>query len=647
MLRNLLNRLFPFGRTPEPGVGATTSARGVADRLIAEGRRAENEGNFCDACDKYRKAAASAPGYAMAHLNLGIGLEAIGDADGAIKSYEAALAIDPANAYASYNLGKLLYARGALPRAEELLQSALEHRPGFPEAQVVLSNVYDSQGNLDAAVAALKAALKQRPDYAGALYNYGLVLRKLRRLCEAEAALRRAIEIDASMLAAYKALAVILRDQARIGESLEVFRTAQKLAPDNFDMLSAELFTLNFSEDISEKDLFAKHKAFGMQLERAILPRFGQFRNTRAPERRLRIGYVSGDFYMHPVSVFTIPVVERHDRSAYDIYCYSTGTNADNITRQIRNLADVWRDAAPMSDAELADAINRDEIDILVDLSGHTGTFRLGVFARQPAPLQVTWLGYLNTTGLTRIQCRLCDRYTDPVDVTDQLHTETLVRLPNSQLCYRPFASIGIPELPPFKQNGFITFGSFNQISKLSQSVRKLWAEILTTLPDSRLVVVGIPEGRARDGLLRDLEVAGVAPARITAVPHVPLDQYFRWFNSVDIALDPTPYSGCTTTCDSLWMGVPVITVPGALPESRTTVSILSTLGLPEWIASTPDDYVRLAVEYACERTLITKLRGSLRAMMRDSPLMDESRFLRDLEASYRYMWRMWCSGAA
>lgn len=624
---------------------STDSERAAADRLIAAGNRAETEGNFREACEQYRKAVEAAPGYAKAQLNLGIGLDAIGDADGAIKCFEAARAIDPTNAYASYNLGKLLYTRGALLRAEQLLHSALEHKPEFPEAQVMLSNVYDSLGESGAATAALEAALKQNPNYAGASYNYGLVLGKLRRLTDAETALRRAIEIDPSMLPAYKALGVILRDQARIGESLEVFRAAQKLAPENFDMLSAELFTLNFSEDISEDDLFAKHKAFGMQLERATIPRFGQFRNTRVPERRLRIGYVSGDFHMHPVSVFTIPVVERHDRSAYDIYCYSTGTSADNVTKKIRNLADVWRDAGSMSDAELADAINRDEIDILVDLSGHTGTFRLGVFAQQPAPLQVTWLGYLNTTGLTRIQYRLCDRYTDPVDITDQLHTETLVRLPNSQWCYRPFTSIDISELPPFKQNGFITFGSFNQISKLSHAVRKLWAEILTKLPDSRLVVVGIQEGRARDTLLRDLEVAGVAPTRITAVPHVPLDQYFRWFNAVDIALDTTPYSGHTTTCDTLWMGVPVLTLLGSLPVSRGAASILSTVGLSSWIAPTPQDYVRLAVDYARGRTVITKLRQSLRQRMRESPIMDEVRFARDIEDAYRHMWRAWCGG--
>lgn len=649
MLRKLINRMFPSGRATAPAVPHEHSgacANDVADRLIAEGNRAESEGNFRKACEQYRKAVDAAPGSAKAHLNLGIGLEATGDTHGAIQSYEAALAIDPGNPYAGYNLANVLCARGAFDQAERLLHSALDRQPEFPEAHVALSNLYSSQGNPAAAAVSLEAALKLRPDYVGALNNYGLVLRELRRLTEAETALRRAIEIDPGILSAYRALGAVLRDQARIGDSVEVFRAAHQLAPERLDLVSTELFTLNFFEDISGAALFARHKAFGAQLESAVPSRFGPFRNIRTPERRLRVGYVSGDFYRHPAGVFTIPLFEHHDRSAYSIYCYSTGSRVDDVTGQIRATADVWRDAASMSDAELADTVNRDAIDILVDLSGHSGVSRLGVFAQQPAPLQVAWLGYLNTTGLTRIQYRLTDRYADPPGIADQRHTETLYRLPSSQWCYRPFISIDVLEEPAFGRNGFITFGSFNHISKLSRTVRALWAEILTRLPDSRLVIVGVPDGQARDSLLRDLEHAGVAATRITVVPQLPLDEYYRWFNAVDIALDTTPYSGGTTTCDTLWMGVPVITVPGDLPASRSAASILSTVGLASWIASTPQDYVRLAVDYARDTAGITRLRQSLRRMMRESPIMDEPRFARDVEEAYRHMWRTWCNGA-
>ena len=696
MLRKLLNQLVPFGHTTDAGVAAYT--REIADRLIAQGNQAETQGNLSEACEQYRKAVAVAPEYSKAHLNLGVGLEAIGDADGAIKSYEAALAIDPADAYASYNLGKLFYTRGALSRAEELLQSALEHKPGFPEAQIVLSNVYDSQGNLGAAATALEAALKQRPDWTGALFNYGTVLsklgrsteaeaalrrviaiepgnadasyylgnllcargvlqdaekflrlalerkpefpeaygalfhvydaqgnltaaaaalelalkqrpdwadasynyatvlRKLRRLTEAEAALRRAIAIAPDFLLAYRELGAVLFNQSRVPEALEVFRAGRRLDPERFDLESDELFTLNFTDDISSDALFEKHKAFGARIEKAYGPRFKPFRNVSDPERRLRIGYVSGDFNHHPVAFFLMPLLERQDWSAYEAYCYSVGAKADDITRQVQARADVWRNMASMPDTMLADAINQDGIDILVDLSGHSGESRLGVFAQQPTPVQVAWLGYPNTTGLTRIQYRFTDRYADPPELSDHLHTETLLRLPGSQWCYRPAVSVDISNVLPCKRNGYITFGSFNQVAKLSLSTRKVWAEILAQLPGSRLVVAGVPEGYARESLLRDLGGARIAAGRITFVPPVAIDEYSRRFNSIDIALDPTPYSGCTTTCDTLWMGVPVMTVPGASPASRTTASILSTVGLTDWIAATPEDYVQMAL---------------------------------------------------
>jgi predicted O-linked N-acetylglucosamine transferase (SPINDLY family) len=626
-------------------VDTQSSAEGAADRLIAQGERAETGGDLRAACACYREAVDAAPGYAKAHLNLGIGLEATDDADGAIAAYELALAIDPKNVYANYNLGKLLYTRGALSRVEVLLRTALECKPVFPEAKVVLAGLYEEQGKLDAAAAALVAALEQKPDYAGALYNYGLILRKQGKLEAAANSLSRAIKIAPDMLPAYAALGPIQRGLARIEESVETFRAARKIAPERLDMLSEELLTLNYSEDVSNKVLFDIHRTYGAQIESAYLRRFETSSNTRDPERCLRIGYVSGDFYRHPVALFLIPVLELHDRSSCEIYCYSTGIIEDEVTRQIRGLTNAWRHATTMTDTELADEINKDGIDILVDLAGHSGTVRLGVFAQQPAPVQVAWLGYLNTTGMTRMQYRLCDGYSDPPELSDSLHTEILYRLPNSQWCYRSFISIDPSETPPFLKNGFITFGSFNHMAKLSKTVRRYWSEILRLLPSSRLIFVGIPEGHAREDLLRYLEDTGVSLERVQCVPYVTLYEYFQWFNAVDIALDTTPYSGGTSTCDALWMGVPVVTIPGSRSVSRSAASILSAIGLSEWIASTPEHYIRKAVEFAQQEAVITNLRKTLRHRMRESPLMDEPRFVRDIENAYRNMWRAWCNG--
>jgi protein O-GlcNAc transferase len=618
------------------------SPNDLADALIAEGNGAEDSGRLGEACERYRKAVAAAPGYARAHLNLGIGLDASGDAEGALRSFEAALALEPHNPFANYNLGNLLFKRSDLGRSEECLRLALDSRPEFPEALVALANVLDARGDSEAAAAALATALRQRPDYLGALCNYAVVLRKLRRLAEAEAVLRRALAVDPACLPALEVLGGVLRAQARIVEALECFAAARKLAPERFDLESAELFTLSCSEDVSSESLFERHKAFGRRLEAATPPRF-RFPRPADPGRRLRVGYVSGDFSRHPVALFLIPVIEGHDRKAFEVCCYSTGAGSDEVTQTLRDSADLFRDAASMSDDDLAEAIHGDGVDVLVDLSGHSGVYRLGVFARQPAPVQAAWLGYLCTTGLTRIRYRICDRHSDPEGLADRVHTETLVRLSHSQWCYRPL----IPDLPaaanpPLAKNGFVTFGSFNHISKISPGIRRLWAEILERAPGSRLVIAGVPEGPAGDGLLSDLKVPR---ERITLLPHAPLAEYFRSFGRVDIALDTAPYSGGTTTCDALWMGVPVVTLGGARSMSRSAASLLESAGLPDWIAATPEDYVSLAAGFATDAARLAELRVSLRQRMRVSPIMDEAAFVRDLESAYRAMWRAWCEG--
>ena len=719
------------------------ASREAADRLIAEGNRAEDAGRVEEACERYRDAVRAAPDYARAHLNLGIGLEAAGAVEQAIPSYQAALAIDPADPYAAYNFGKLLYTHGRPQEAEPLLRQALQNRPAFPEAQVVLSRVLEAQGNLGAAAAALEiamrlrpndfgalflyagvllkqerldeaqaalkralaiepdntdanyalaslhiargkpgdaeallrtvlkrdpasvearvrlyeicdargdlpaaaaeleAVLKLKPDWADALFNYGNVLRKLTRLSDAETAFRRALAADPGHAQACRALGGVLLGQCRTDDALGLYRAARERLPDNLDLESAELFALNSSEGIADDALFARHAAFGERLERAHPPRFLPFLNLKNADRRLRIGYVSGDFCYHVVTLFTLPVVERHNRSAFEVYCYSTGGRMDGYTREISQRADVWREASALSTTALADAIHRDGIDILVDLGGHSGVPQLAVFAQQPAPVQATWLGYLNTTGMTRMQYRISDGYADPPGLTDRLHTERLVRLPHSQWCYRPFVSIPCADTPPCARNGHVTFGSFNQALKISPVARRLWSEILRGVPDSRLVILGIADARARDQLAKEL--AAGDRDRLAVLPYVSLQDYFNWFNSIDIALDTMPYSGGTTSCDALWMGVPVVTAPGTRPSSRSAASVLSTAGLPAWIASSPDDYVRMAIENARDEKVLAGLRISLRDRMRGSPLMDEKGFVRDLENAYRGMWREWC----
>jgi protein O-GlcNAc transferase len=618
----------------------------AADRLIAEGNRAEDSGRLLEACERYREAVRAAPAYAKAHLNLGIGLQAQGRLDEASKSYETALAIDADNPYAHYNLGKLLFMRGALQRAERHLQAALERRPAFPEAQVMLSSVFEALGKFEAAAASLERALEHSPQLAGAWHNYALVLVKLDRLGEAEAAARRALGLDPESLPAYRLLGDLLRNDGRHEEAAEVYRAARARAGGGLECEQAELHTLNHSDHISDEALFARHKEVGARLESAHPARFARFANPRDPGRCLRIGYLSSDFRQHPVAWFMIPVLEKHDRSRFEAHCYASVPRPDAITESVRSLAHRWHDVARASHSEIANAIHGDGIDILIDLLGHCADSHLPVFAQQPAPVQATWLGYLNTTGLTRIQYRISDAYSDPPGEADRLHTETLVRLPHSQWCYRPVMALEHAAQSPVTRNGFVTFGSFNHALKLSPTVRALWASLLAQLPGSRLIVLGVPAGPARDRLLGEFKDAGISATRLTIVAPLPLEEYFRWFDAVDLALDSTPYSGGTTTCDTLWMGVPVVTLAGSRPASRSAASILSTLGLTEWIARTPQDYVGLALRFARDPATLAALRRTLREKMRASPLMDESSFVRHMEAAYRHMWRAWCEAA-
>ncbi len=582
-----------------------------------------------------------------AWLHYGLLLKKIGRSGDAETALRRALAIDPENADVNYQLAVLLQQRGELPEAERCLHRALEREASMEAARAALFHVYQAQGNLPAALRELEAALAQRPDWVDAQYNYGLVLKNMRRLGDAETAFRRVIAMDPEYVPAHQMLGVSLLGQARIDEALQAYATARARHPDDFSLQSAELFALNFSDDITGDELFARHRAFGARLEAAHPSRRSAFRNSRDPARRLRIGYVSGDFCYHVVALFMLPLLERHDRSEYQILGYSTGQREDQYTRQLAALTDLWRPAAALSEAELAETIERDGVDVLVDLSGHSGISQLGLFARQPAPVQVSWLGYLNTSGMTRIRYRICDRHTDLPGIAERHHTENLVRLPDSQWCYRPFLAEDCAEDAPVRRNGYITFGSFSQPAKLSRSIRRLWAEILRQVPDSRLMVVGVSEDRARDALLQDMQAAGVAAARITVLPYLALTEYFRCFHSVDLALDTAPYSGGTTTCDTLWMGVPMLTVPGTRSPSRSAASILAVVGLNEWIAATPEDYVRRAVSFARDGALLSQLRQTLRARMQASPLMDEQRFARNMEAAYRHMWRAWCGAGA
>ncbi len=615
----------------------------LADRLIDAGNEEEARGDLDSALQRYIEATGVAPDHARGWLNLGIVLALRLEPGKAIEAYDRALALEPDNAPAHYNRGLALSNAGSARLAESSLAAAIRHRPIFPDAYVALAHVLELQGRNAEAIDALNTALRQAPEHPGYLLNLGLLLQKAGRLDEAELTLRTACEKHAAFGAAMHALAGVLRDKGKPTEACELLESIAQDDPAYIEACSTLLLTLLFRDDLLPQAIFEKQKAIGATLQRHAPEPFTTFANVRSASRKLRVGYVSGDYGRHAVAFFALPVIEEHDRQSFEVFCYSNTDLQDDLTEKFRRAADGWRDIRGVNDAAATQLIRSDAIDILVDLSGHTGRNRLDVFARKPAPVQVTWLGYLGTTGLKTIDYRLCDRHTDPEGNSAKLHTEILAAMPDSQWCYRPYLSPDPASTPPMTGNGFATFGSFNQFAKLSPSVRRLWSKILIQIPDSRLLVVGAPEGRARDELLADFAREGVTRDRIDVIGRVPMQEYYRLLNQVDVALDTTPYSGATTTCDALWMSVPVIVLAGGHSVARSGVSLLATAGLPEFIAHSPEQYVHLATALARDVPRLTALRCGLREQMRRSPLMDEPRFVRGIEAQYRQMWARWC----
>lgn len=588
-----------FGWLSRRDKSAGTPAIAAAEGLIAEGKRAEDAGDAVRARELYRQAVAAAPHLAAAH----------------------------------FSLGKVLRALGQLPEAAAELRAGLAAHPDDLQARALLFHVLELQGDNAAAVIELEHVLRLRPDWTQALYNYGTTLMALRRDAQAEAALRGVLERDPTFVLAYRMLGSLLHRHGCIEETLALCAAGRKALPENRDLESFELFALNFSDRVTDDELFARHTAFGQRLEASVPARF-----TFPPpaKRKLRVGYVSPDLSYHPVGLFLLPVLERHDRARVEAYCYATGPQVDDFTRRLRAAAGAWREAHSVSDAELADRIHADGIDILVDLAGHSGVSRLGVFAQKPAPVQAAWLGYLNTTGLTRIDYRITDRYCDPEGATDARHTEQLVRLPHSQWCYRPFVDVAPKVQAPSVRNGFVTFGAFTQTAKLSPTTLQLWAHILREVPTARLLIAGVV---AAERVHIALEQAGIERSRVELAPFLPVKEYLRLFDRIDIGLDPLPYSGGTSTCDALWMGVPVLTLPGARPASRSAASILTSIGLDDWIAQDRDDYLRRAAAFANDPHRIIQLRQTLRGRMQASPLTDEPGFTRAFEDAFESMW--------
>ncbi len=385
----------------------------------------------------------------------------------------------------------------------------------------------------------------------------------------------------------------------QLDESIEAFRQALQHDPQNYGYHSSLIYTLLFSPRYDATAIYTAHRDWAARHADALRPAFPAHGNDRTPGRRLRVGYVSAQFRTHAVNFFNEPLLASHDHAACEVFCYDNGSTADDSTARLRNYADHWRPIGHLKDEQAAELVRNDRIDVLVDLCGHIGGNRLLLFARQPAPVQVTYLGYQCTTGMPAMNYRLTDEWSDPTGTTEQHHTEELVRLPRAFFCYQPSADAPLVAPLPARTNGYVTFGSFNNFAKVTPQVLAIWAELLQATPESRIIILAGPAKSLANRVLATFAEHGIEPFRVTIADRRPRDAYLQLINETDVALDPFPFNGHTTTCDALWQGVPVVTMAGQTYAQRFGSSAHQNLELQDLVARSPQEYVDIASRLA------------------------------------------------
>jgi protein O-GlcNAc transferase len=558
------------------------------------------------------------------------------------KIYHQVLAKQPDHAGALHLLGVLAVQMGEFDGAVELIRRAIRLVPDSAEMHFNLGNAFQNMGRFDEAIASFRRAIRLKPDLAPAYNNLANALRMIEQLDEAIAIFHQALRLKPDLVEAHNNLGSALKHVGRLDEAIAAYREAIRLKPDCTDAHGNLICALQFHPDCNAEMIRDEHRRWN-RLHAEPLKKFIQpHTNNRNPDRRLRIGYISPDFREHVVGQNLLPLLREHDHGQMEIFCYSNVVRADAITGQIQGCADVWRDIVRISDSQAADLIRQDRIDILVDLMLHTAGNRLLIFARKPAPVQVTYLGYCAGTGLKTMDYRLSDPHLDPPDSDLSLYNECTIRLPETYWCYSPCGPTPEPSPSPAATAGCITFGCLNNFAKISPAL-DLWAEILRMVPRSRLIVHS-PPGSHLSAVRERFAGKGISPDRLEFLGRQPWPDYVRAYGRIDIALDPFPWSGGITTCDALWMGVPVVSLAGQTAVGRGGMSILTNIGLPELIAQTPQQCVHIAAALAGDLPRLVEQRSILRQRMRASPLMDAPRFAHNVEAAYRQMWRNWCA---
>jgi predicted O-linked N-acetylglucosamine transferase (SPINDLY family) len=612
------------------------------------GNTFQDLGQFANAVASYRRAVELKPDYAEAYSNLGNVLKDLGQLEAAAANYRHAIELKPDYAEAHSNLGNVLRDMGQFDRAVFSYRQALGLNPDYHEAYSNLGNALKDLGQLDDAVAHYQRALQTKPDYAEAHSNLGNALTDMRRFDDAVASYRRALELKPDYVEANSNLGNALQDLGQLEAAIASYRRALELKPDYAEAHSNLLFTLNYLPNQPAAPLLDEAKRYGELVARLARP-FTAWRNVADPSRRLRVGLVSGDLRSHPVGYFVESVLSALTSQAsqrIELFAYSSHFSSDAVTARIKSCCRAWHLTLGMSDESLAKRIHDDEIDILIDLSGHTAHNRLPVFAWKPAPVQVSWLGYFATTGVAAIDYLLADPVTLP-ESEERNFTEKIWRLPHTRLCFTPPDNkMEIGPLPALS-NHAITFGCFSTLTKINDDVVALWARVLAAIPNSRLLLKAkqLDSTSARQNILARFAMHGIDATRLLMEGPCSRADYLAAYQRVDIMLDTFPFPGGTTTAEALWMGVPVLTLNGERFLARQGAGLLANAGLSEWVATSAENYVSRAQAHATDLQALASLRKGLRQQVLASPIFDATNFARQLEEALRGMWVNWCSG--
>lgn len=617
-----------------------------ASRWIEDGNLLEDAGSFSEALRLYESAIAIAPQYARAYINKGIALHAMGRLDQAISCYSHALTLEPDNAKTHFNIGNAWQANRQYELALGAYERALALDPKFVDAWLAHGNNLGDMGQPRLAIESYLHASRLNPNYFQVHQNLGLIYCVIGEFRSARKHIETAIEIQPQAIENYIELSNIYRALGDIGNAITAARMACNISPGSAPARSLLLFCLMHSPDISRIELFRAHLEFGGQFDRAPARQQPSIIRDKNPQRTLQVGIVSPDLYAHSVASFFTPVFEILSKTpGLVFFIYYTGELQDSVTQHLKEKTAHWIDAASMTDDALEQRIRADEIDILIDLSGHTNGHRLTVFGKKPAPLQMSWIGYPGTTGMTTMDYYIGDRHFLPPGEFEELFSEKIIRLPATA----PFKlAEDLPEVNelPALANGHLTFGSFNRMDKINRDVVALWSKLLHAVPDAKLLMGGLPAESELAELLGWFSSCGIDSSRLILHTRSDMNRYLRLHHAVDVCLDTFPYGGSTTSCHALTMGVPTLTLAGATPIANAGRSILSQVSIEHLFAAvTKDDFVSKGVWCAHNMSELSELRANLRQRALASNLMHPAAIANAFVIAARHAWQRSCAG--